>query len=351
MSETPPPGTPALRVERVALDDPRWLALVSSSSGTTPSHVPAWTHLVADTYGFPAFALVLVRDGRAVAGVPLVDVTTRLRGRRYSCLPFTDHCAPLASPELLPYLTHALSDLRADDRLARIEVRDALPSVARDVVSYQTGVRHQISLAPSVDEAFAALSSHHRRAVRTAERTGLRIEVGASPALVDAFARLHAATRKRLGVPVQPRRFLRALGAALERDGLGYVVVAWHNDRAVASGVFLKANGVVMYKFGASEPDAWKLRPNNLLVWEAIRQSVEQRAVLFDFGRSDVGQEGLCNFKRNFGAAESPLMYTSIGAEPSERQLKPGRFSQLVIRRSPSFVGKAVGRALYRYVA
>ena len=150
---------------------------------------------------------------------------------------------------------------------------------------------------------------------------------------------------------MQPRRFLQALGAAIEHEDLGFIVVVWHNGRAIASGVFLTTNDVVIYKFGASDANAWKLRPNNLLVWEAIRRSVERGATLFDFGRSDVGQEGLASFKRNFGALESPLTYTSIGAQPGTRQLKPGRFSQRVIQRSPSFVGEAVGRALYRYVA
>ena len=292
MNQTPSSGTAALEVERVALDDPRWLALVSTSPAATPSHLPAWTRVVAGAYGFPAFALILVQDERAVAGLPLVDVTTRLRGRRYTCLPFTDQCAPLGAPDVLADLIRALRHVREVDRLARIEVRDELPSDAPDVTSYVSGLRHQIALAPTVDEAFSALSSHHRRAVRTGERAGLRIEIGATPALVNAFVTLHASTRKRLGIPVQPRRFLKALGAALEHEDLGFIVVVRHNDRAVASGVFLTTNDVVIYKFGASDANAWKLRPNNLLVWEAIRRSVERGATLFDFGRTDSGRKG-----------------------------------------------------------
>ena len=354
MSEVRAPRTPAaseLRVQRVALDDPRWLELVGSSPDAEPSHAPAWTRLVADAYGFAAFVLVVVQGGHVVAGLPLVDVTTRLRGRRFSCLPFTDHCAPLGPPEMIGHLTRSLRDLRQQERLTRIEVRTELPAVAPDVHCYVSGLRHRIRLERDLDGAFAALSSHHRRAVRTAERAGVRIEIGASPVLVDVFSRLHATTRRRLGVPVQPRRFLKALGASLERDSLGYVAVAWHDERPVAASVFLTANGVVMYKYGASDADSWKHRPNNLLVWSAIQRSVEQGAAIFDFGRSDVGQEGLCSFKRNFGAVETPLRYTSIGDAPRLGHPRPGKLLQRVIQRSPPFVGEVVGRALYRYVA
>jgi lipid II:glycine glycyltransferase (peptidoglycan interpeptide bridge formation enzyme) len=241
--------------------------------------------------------------------------------------------------------------MRQGNHLVRIEVRDALPAIAPDVVSYVSGVHHQLALAQTVDESFAALSPDHRRAVRIAGRAGLDVEVGTSRSLFEAFARLHAVTRKRLGVPIQPRRFVRALGVALAEGDLGFIVVVRHNDHPVAAGVFLTGHGMVLFKYSASDADAWKLRPNNLMVWEAIRRSVERGFVRFDLGRSDVGQDGLCFFKRNFGAAELPLVYTSIGTHPRAPQVRPGRLSHRVIQRSPLFVGRVVGRALYRYVA
>ena len=344
-------SAPSLQSERLRLDDPLWLALLHSSQTVTPSHLPIWTKIVAESYGFPAFALVLTRGGEPVAGLPLVDVTTRLRGRRYAALPFTDQCGPLAPPDLMPDLVRALSALRKEELLRRIEVRDFMPAAEPDVTSYVRGVRHHIDLAPTVDQAFAALSSHHRRAVRTAQRARVRVEIGGSPELFAAFTALHAVTRKRLGVPMQPARFLSALGRAIADHDLGFVAVARHEDRAVAAGVFLETNGVVLYKFGASDARAWNLRPNNLLVWEAIRHGIEHGASVFDFGRSDVGQDGLSSFKRNFGATESPLVYTSIGTPPKERPLHPGRASRLIIQRSPTIVARAAGRALYRYVA
>jgi lipid II:glycine glycyltransferase (peptidoglycan interpeptide bridge formation enzyme) len=246
---------------------------------------------------------------------------------------------------------HALCALRTDERLVRIEVRARIPAVESDVVSYVRGVRHYLDLAPTAEQAFAKLSSHHRRAVRTAERSRVHIEIGVSPELLATFAALHVSTRKRLGVPVQPQRFLRAIGRALADKEMGFIAVAWHGDRPVAAGVFLEAKGVTLYKFGASDARAWNLRANNLLIWEAIRHAIEHRATLFDFGRSDLGQEGLSSFKRNFGATEIPLVYTSIGLPQKESRFKPGRISGRIIQLSPPLVARAAGRMLYRYTA
>ena len=317
----------------------------------TPSHLPIWSKIVAEPYGFRSFALILIRDGETVAGLPIVDVTTRLFGRRYSALPFTDQCVPLVPVDMRPDLVRALCALQQEERLVRIEVRALLPAVAPNVASYVRGVHHQLELASSIDQSFAALSTNHRQAVRQAQRANVRVEIGVTPNLFAAFEVLHAATRKRLGVPIQPRQFLHGLRRAIADHGLGFIAVAWHGERPVAAGVFLEANGVVLYKYSASDAKAWSLRPNNLLVWEAIRHSIERGASLFDFGRSELDQDGLSFFKRNFGAAESPLVYTSIGAPPKERRLQPGSISRRIIQHAPTVVARAAGRALYRYVA
>jgi CelD/BcsL family acetyltransferase involved in cellulose biosynthesis len=339
------------RAERISLDDPAWCEFVDRASGASASHLPAWGRLVSQTYGFSAFAFVLRDAGRVVAGVPLVDVTTRLRGRRYAALPFTDHCPLLGEPSVTPELVRALADLRVRDGLARIDVRDHLPEAHADVIPYPAGVRHRIALPRDPDVAFAAMSSGHRRDVRIAERAGLRAELGTSTRLVEAFVDLHTLTRKRLGIPVQPKRFLRAVGAALETDGLGYVTVVWHDQRPVAAGLFLFSHAQVLFKYSASDSAVWKLCPNNLLVWTAMRNAIERGATIFDFGRSEVEQTGLRAFKRRFGAEESPLVYTTIGGAPGSRRLEPGPVAQQVIRRAPSAVGELIGRALYRYVA
>jgi CelD/BcsL family acetyltransferase involved in cellulose biosynthesis len=109
----------------------------------------------------------------------------------------------------------------------------------------------------------------------------------------------------------------------------------------------------VIYKFGASDASSWSLRPNHLLFWHAIRAACEQGRRWFDFGRTDIGQEGLRNFKLSWGAVEEPLVYETLGGKPGSARLAEGmavRMLRPVIRHSPLLLCRAFGETLYRYV-
>jgi hypothetical protein len=74
---------------------------------------------------------------------------------------------------------------------------------------------------------------------------------------------------------------------------------------AVAGMVYLEWGGTWNYKFGASYPRPY--RPNAALVVEACREGAERGLDLLDLGRSDVAQEGLVRFKRQFATSERVL--------------------------------------------
>jgi CelD/BcsL family acetyltransferase involved in cellulose biosynthesis len=168
--------------------------------------------------------------------------------------------------------------------------------------------------------------------------------------LVDTFYGLHLRTRRRLGVPIQPRRFFDLLWERLLASGLGWLLIAEHAGRPVAAAVFLEWNGTTVYKFGASDSDSWSVRPNHALFWEAIRRSCSNGSMYFDFGRTELANEGLRAFKAGWGTDEQPLVYTTLGAAPSEEGAgRLGAMLALTIRRSPHWVCRAMGETLYRY--
>jgi CelD/BcsL family acetyltransferase involved in cellulose biosynthesis len=122
----------------------------------------------------------------------------------------------------------------------------------------------------------------------------------------------------------------------------------------IAAAVLLTWNGTVIYKFGASDESSWSLRPNHLLFWHAIRAACEQGGRWFDFGRTDIGQEGLRNFKLSWGAVEEPLFYGMVGGTPESAPSGEGIATRVlgpVIRHGPLLLCRAAGETLYRYVA
>jgi CelD/BcsL family acetyltransferase involved in cellulose biosynthesis len=337
------------------LADPQWAEFVVSHPAATPFHHPRWAWLVARCYGFRAFALA-ARDstGAIRAGLPVVEVRHLHGERRWVSLPFTDYCPPLVSahPEEA-WLVSALQRAGSEAGVRRIEVRAPLPGAA---VARHPALRHVLALEGDPARVYAGF--HHsqvKRSIRRAERNGLTVRRATCPQdLERTFYHLHLRTRRRLGVPVQPHRFFRLLWQHAIEPGLGSVLIVEVDGRPIAAAVFLAWNRTVIYKFGASDASAWSLRPNHLIMWHAIRTACEEGYRYFDFGRTDVGQEGLRQFKLSWGASEEPLGYAALGSRPDRASAADGRAAEMlgsVIRHGPLLLCRAAGETLYRYIA
>ena len=347
-----PPTTSDAPAEVLDLSDPRWGSFVDAHPDATPFHHPAWAQTVADCYGFRAFALTLTDpDGRISAGLPVVVVRHLLGARRWVSLPFTDACAPLLAPEAAPIrLPHALSAALKRSGVASLEVRAEVEGA--DGIG-PAALGHSLPLDLDSAAVYDRFHARVRRSIRQAEGAGLHVRQAASPSdLVETFFALHVQTRQRLGVPVQPRRFFRLVWERMIAPGLGSVMIAEADGRAIGGLVLLHSGSTTVYKFGASDAASWRLRPNHLLMWHAIRAAAEAGYQRFDFGRTDSDSEGLRDFKRSWGSDEHDLRYSTIGRTPSTGGSgRARRALGAVIRRSPAWVAKATGELLYRYVA
>jgi lipid II:glycine glycyltransferase (peptidoglycan interpeptide bridge formation enzyme) len=109
-----------------------------------------------------------------------------------------------------------------------------------------------------------------------------------------------------------------------------------------------------VYKFGASDPAAQEMRPNNLLMWRAILTMKELGAKTLSFGRTSVGQEGLSRFKRSFGAKESTLYYAKYdynrGDFVTEQADRSSGLNAKLFRLCPKPLARLIGTALYPHV-
>jgi hypothetical protein len=73
--------------------------------------------------------------------------------------------------------------------------------------------------------------------------------------------------------------------------------------------VFFHFGKQALFKFGASDLAFQALRPNNLLMWEAIKWHARGGLAVMDFGRTSLAAEGLRRFKLGFGAREDRVAY------------------------------------------
>ncbi len=329
----------------------RWLAFVEAMPHANIFHHPAWIELLADCYHFRPFVLVTYDTaGQISAGLPFLMINSPITGRRWVSLPYSDYCTPLyTDATALESLTDSLVHLSQDNGTPQINVRWEFP-VRPSITSYSHFVLHHLSLQPDTKQQGSLLDGMHRQNVRMARKKGVRIEQGTSLEHIHQFYRLQLETRQRKGLPAQPWRFFRLLKEFIFDRGLGFVLLAYHEDNCLAGGVCLHWQHSLMCKYAASREEALDLRPNNLLFWTAISWGCENGYHIFDMGRSDLENTGLRDFKSRWGAQETPLFYSSIAAPvPAKHNQRVMEMMGTVIRRSPLWVSRITGEVLYRH--
>jgi len=334
-------------VTLLSIEDARWQEFVESRPDSTIFHRPEWSRLIADCYGYRAMAIAVTEGGAVTAGTPAIDVSRPMGSRRWVSLPFTDHCPPLAGhgeADLIGMLG-ALSPSSCD--VFELRAPAAVPWVS----SSGTYVKHDLPLTGDVASTWRRLRRNHRRSVQDAEAAGVRIAHGSSASDVDAFYRIHVQTRRRLGVPVQPRRFFQLFFERVIRAGLGFVVTAYERDVPAASAIFCAWNGLLTCKYSGRADGFEKVDAIHLIFWNAIRWGIENGYHTFDLGRTSVEQTHLRSFKVGWGTREEPLPYSWIGRAPSASSHRLERAIGPVIRNSSPWVCRAIGEVFYKYAA
>jgi CelD/BcsL family acetyltransferase involved in cellulose biosynthesis len=341
-------------IVQLEIHDPRWLEFVSASEGATAFHHPAWAALLGDCYRYPAFAFALDDGaGGIVAGLPVIDVSNRLTGKRWLSLPYTDVCPPLVAPDAsVDELVAALDEERRRQGIPEFELRADLPG--REARHRSEAVIHTLPLAADPEQMEREFKRSVRQHIAKGSRSGVTVRrAEAVGDLVDTFYRLHIRTRQRQGVPVQPRRYFVRLWQRFLEPGLGFCLLAHSDDKPVAGAVFLAWKNTVLYKYSASDQQYLSLRPNYVLLWEAIRWSGANGYAALDLGRSDLDHAGLRHFKSSWGAREEPLVYSTLGEAGGGSGLssRGAPLLSAVIRHSPPSVCRALGELLYKYAA
>jgi CelD/BcsL family acetyltransferase involved in cellulose biosynthesis len=341
-----------LSTQILSLGDDRWLRFVQSTEGALPSHHPSWASMLAECYGYRSFVLALEdAAGNIVGGLPLLDVKGLLLGRKWVSLPFTDYMQPLlASTDLEPRLIDELHSLRRSERVDHVEIRAGVGGAHL----IERGFRHVLPLTADLDSIFRSFHrSQVQRGIRKAEREGTVVRSGSCiEDLTQVFYSLHAQTRRRLGMPVQPRRFFELLWQRIIDPGLGRLLLAEVGRQAIAGVVVLSWGKTATYKYSASANDVSRYRPTHLILWHAIREARENKCADFDFGRTDFDSPGLRSFKLGWGPREEILAYSVVARDPP----RPGRTGpspliRTAIRRSPVAVARIIGQLFYKYAS
>jgi CelD/BcsL family acetyltransferase involved in cellulose biosynthesis len=332
----------------------RWGALLAAFPDYSFFHSAAWAKALEGAYGYTPIYLVVEESGAVRSLLPLMEVNSRLTGRRGVALPFTDECATLyEDPPWAHRLVQnavALGKSRGWKSIEFRGSRELFPTAPAALSFYG----HRLNLQQEENVLFAQLDASTRRAIRKAEKAGLTVTVSGGVEALKTFYSLHCKTRQRHGLPPQPFVFFNNIWRHILSRDLGMVVTAHWQHRPIAASIYFQSGARAVYKFGASDDYFQKLRGPNLVMWEAIKRFARNGIKTLDMGRTSIDNEGLRRFKLNWGAREYKIEYVKYDLRQNnfvtETDAATGWHNR-VFRALPLGLSRMIGAALYRHLA
>jgi Acetyltransferase (GNAT) domain len=301
------------RIVEPSLVDPLrcsdWDAYVRAHPHSNIFHGSGWARVLRDTYGQRPYYFTRFEDGQLAGLLPVMEVSSWLAGRRGVSLPFTDFCPVLqgAGCDERDLFESALQCGR-QRRWKFLECR-GIAGAWEDSQPSLSFCGHKIDLRAGREKLFEGMASAVRRGVRKAEKTGVTVDFDTGEESMRTFFNLHGHTRRRHGLPPQPWRFFLNIQRHLLSAGHGFLATARLENRPLAAAVILHDGRQALFKFGAWDNAFHSMRPNNLVMWAAIKRCAEQGLAALDLGRTSLSNEGLRRFKLGLGAEEEGIRY------------------------------------------
>ncbi|GID94606.1 lipid II:glycine glycyltransferase FemX [Amorphoplanes digitatis] len=306
--------TPALWSDRAGYPDrlifhtEPWLRFVAESQRAEPvlATITDGTTTVGHFTG-----LLTRRYGLRILGSPMAGWTTSYVG--FNLEPSIPRRAALEA--LLPF---AFGDLGA----AHLEIRDRglteadLEGLGLRWAAAPTAV---IDLSPAEDSLFGAMASACRRNIRKAGKSGVVIEEasGDDPAFADEFYdQLRDVFAKQGLVPTYSIERVRSLIRNLAPAGSILLLRARDAEgRCIATAVLPWYHRTMYFWGGASYREHQHLRPNEALIWHALRWAKARGVTEFDF----VGGN---SYKAKYGTTEVPVPWARRSRSPLVARLR-----------------------------
>ncbi len=290
------------------LEQSQWDAQVEALPEATLFHGTAWARVLRETYGHQPVYFCRLAGRRLQQVLPMMEVSSPLTGRRGVSLPFADFCSPLnGGTEDLSELYAFAMEIGRQRNWRYLEARGRFNRWSGATAS-GSFFGHTIHLGGD-SGMFREMDGAMRRGIRKAEQSKVEVEFGTSAEAMRVFFALHRHSRRRHGLPPQPVEFFDNIARHVFGAGHGFVAIARHEGRPIAAAVFFHTGHLGLYKFGASDYQFQHLRPNNLLMWEAIKHCASLGVTELHLGRTSLFNDGLRHFKLGFGAVEETIQY------------------------------------------
>ena len=323
----------------------------------TVYHTPEWRDAVAGTYGYRPFYLAYLDGGRMKAMLPLMLVRSWLTGTRLVSLPFSNICGPAGDAGLYGALLEKALEIRGRTGARALEIRTqsdlaAIEDERFSRVSYF--ITSIMDLHPDPDELWKRIKDGSvRTEVRQAVKKGVEFRLGKGIEDLRAFYHLFAVNRLRHGVPVTRFHFFRNVWNILG-PGKRVLFLAEVEGRPTAGLLALGFNKVMSEAYLGADAGYLSYRVNQMVIWKGMEWACLNGYEKWDFLRTPKNNQGLRFFKAKWGVTEIDLNYfyypEIAGTASTVEESTKYRVMTAVLKRSPDFLGRMLGRVIYRHL-
>lgn len=314
-------------------------------------HTSDWAKVLMETYNYSPYYLTEYNSDKLSSLVPFMEIDSLLTGKRGVSLPFSDYCEPICENNFKEMFDEA-KELGRRMKWKSIEFRGGtgfFPNIEPSSFYYH----HSLDLTPGEKDIFSGFNSNNKRNIKKAQREDVKVELLNTREAADEFYQLNCITRKKHGLPPQPYSFFVNLHKFILSHGLGFIALATHCNRVIAGAVYLHFGSKALYKFGASDMNYQLVRPNNLIMWEAIKYYIKNGYSEFSFGKTEPENSGLRQFKLGWGTSEEKIFTYKYNLAENKFVANPDQtsgFHTRIFKRLPIPLLKLVGTLTYRHV-
>jgi hypothetical protein len=284
-----------------------WDELLLSYKEICFSHSRAWAKIIHETFGCNPMYFCNFNGQRINVLVPVMEINSKLTGRRGVSLPYTHICEPIFDKNAK--FNEVLDTIISHGK--RYHWETFIIGTEKHHLNMKPPTQkfytHTLDLTKNAETIFAGFRSNTKRNIKKAIREGIHVEISNSKYSMKKFFRLYAITRKRLGTAIGPYRLFENTYKHAISDDKGFIVCASYKQKIIAAAIYLHFGKNVIFQHGASDTRYHHLRPNNLVMWETIKWYAQNGFESLSFGITPINHAGLRNYKSGMSTSEQVL--------------------------------------------
>ena len=334
-------------------DYPRWDKYLQEKPTENFFYRTGWLKVVQRTYGHKPFYLMVTVDNKVCGILPIFLVSVPMFGSYFASDVFTSYGGVYADDEEIELsIMEEAAGLASSYKASYLEIKNdkSINGLSKQWHRKSDYCTMIIDLSVGTNIIWKGWHPETRRNVRKATKAGVHVEQG--PHLLDDFYRLVTLSMRRHGTPVHSKEFYQNIIQEFPEDATFYV--AKLGDQPIATSLLVSFKTYIHSLVGASNPEFWKLKPNDLLYWEIIENASNRGFRYLDFGRS-TWESGTFKYKKHLGADPLPLYYDYF---LNRRKTVPHihqdnmrfRMATNIWQRLPLGITRVLGPHLIKYV-